>query len=122
MRNVRLEIGTYMLTYNFTDIGSDSIYEFLYKCIKNDILSGKIKPGEKLPSKRTFAKNLNVSVITIEGAYEMLMAEGYIYSVPKKGFYVENVKYEPKKKEAVSHKRIVLSKNADDYKKTSEKT
>ena len=115
MRNVRLEIGTYMLTYNFTDIGSDSIYEFLYKCIKNDILSGKIKPGEKLPSKRTFAKNLNVSVITIEGAYEMLMAEGYIYSVPKKGFYVENVKYEPKKKEAVSHKRIVLSKNADDY-------
>lgn len=45
-----------MLTYNFSNIGSDSLYEYLYKCIKNDILLGNIRPGEKLPSKRTFAK------------------------------------------------------------------
>ena len=34
-----------MLTYNFTNIGSDSLYEYLYKCIKNDILLGSIKQG-----------------------------------------------------------------------------
>ena len=81
-----------MLTYNFTNIGSDSLYEYLYKCIKNDILLGSIKAGEKLPSKRSFAKNLGISVITVENAYEQLIAEGYIYSIPKKGFYVTDFK------------------------------
>lgn len=81
-----------MLTYNFTNIGSDSLYEYLYKCIKNDILQGTLKAGEKLPSKRTFAKNLGISVITVENAYEQLIAEGYIYSIPKRGFYVTDFK------------------------------
>ena len=35
-----------MITYNFTNTGSDSLYEYLYKCIKNDILQGNIKPGK----------------------------------------------------------------------------
>ena len=34
-----------MLTYNFTNIGSDSMYEYLYKCIKNDILQGTLQAG-----------------------------------------------------------------------------
>ena len=76
-----------MLTYNFSNIGSDSLYEYLYKCIKNDILLGNIRPGEKLPSKRTFAKNLGISVITVENAYAQLVAEGYLYSMPKRGFH-----------------------------------
>ena len=75
-----------MLTYNFANIGSDSLYEYLYKCIKNDILLGNIRPGEKLPSKRTFAKNLGISVITVENTYAQLVAEGYLYSMPKRGF------------------------------------
>ena len=77
-----------MITYNFTNTGSDPLYEYLYKCIKNDILQANIRPGEKLPSKRSFAKNLGISVITVENAYEQLIAEGYIYSIPKRGFYV----------------------------------
>ena len=81
-----------MLTYNFTGIGKDSMYEYLYKCIKEDILAGKLMAGEKLPSKRSFARNLGVSVITVENAYGQLMAEGYIYSLPKKGFYVSEVR------------------------------
>ncbi len=81
-----------MLTYSFTDIGSDSLYEHLYKCIKNDILCGTLAAGEKLPSKRNFAKNLGISVITVENAYARLIAEGYIYSLPKKGFYVSEIK------------------------------
>ena len=81
-----------MLTYNFSNIGSDSLYEYLYKCIKNDILLGNLGVHEKLPSKRSFAKNLGISVITVENAYEQLMAEGYIYSIPKKGFYVADLR------------------------------
>lgn len=83
-----------VITYTFNDTGKDSLYEYLYKCIKQDILHGVLQAGEKLPSKRSFAKNLGVSVITVENAYEQLVAEGYIYSLPKKGFYVNDVKHE----------------------------
>lgn len=80
-----------MLTYSFADLGSDSLYEHLYKCIKIDILNGVLAIGEKLPSKRNFAKNLNISTITVENAYAQLMAEGYIYSLPKKGYFVADI-------------------------------
>lgn len=80
-----------MLTYSFTDIGSDSLYHHLYQCIKKDILSGELPAGAKLPSKRSFAKNLGVSNITVENAYAQLQAEGYIYSMPKKGFFVREI-------------------------------
>jgi len=80
-----------MLTYSFENRGSDSLYEYLYKQIKNDILAYRLSPDEKLPSKRTLAKNLNVSTITVENAYQQLMAEGYIYSKPKSGFYVSHL-------------------------------
>ena len=81
-----------MLTYNFENIGSDTLYGYLYKCIKNDIIQGRIKSGEKLPSKRALAKNLAVSVITVENAYAQLAAEGYIHSVPKSGFYASDLR------------------------------
>lgn len=80
-----------MLTYSFEDTGNDSLYEYLYKCIKNDILAGTLPADYKLPSKRAFAKNLGISTITIENAYEQLMAEGYIYSIPKKGYYISDI-------------------------------
>ncbi len=41
-----------MLTYNMEDSQELSLYDYLYRCIKNDILSGRIPVGEKLPSKR----------------------------------------------------------------------
>ncbi|SFU31781.1 GntR family transcriptional regulator / MocR family aminotransferase [Clostridium sp. DSM 8431] len=81
-----------MLTYNFVNIGSDSLYMYLYKCIKKDIKEGRLKAQEKLPSKRALSKNLGISVITVENAYSQLIAEGYIYSLPKKGFYVSDLK------------------------------
>ena len=84
-----------MLTYSFDNIGSDCLYIYLYKCIKNDIIQRILKAGEKLPSKRNLARNLNISVITVENAYEQLIAEGYIYSVPKKGFFVSEVNPSP---------------------------
>jgi len=80
-----------MLTYSFENKGNESLYEFLYRQIKTDILSGLLLSGEKLPSKRTLAKHLDISVITVENAYNQLMAEGYLYSVPKSGFYVSDI-------------------------------
>ena len=85
-----------MLTYSFENKGSDSLYEYLYKQIKADIVSGTLAPDEKLPSKRALAKNLSISTITVENAYNQLTAEGYLYSVPKSGFYVSDIaSYKP---------------------------
>ena len=80
-----------MLTYSFDNKGKDSLYEFLYKSIRDDIISGKLKTDEKLPSKRALAEHLSISTITIENAYNQLVAEGYIYSKPKSGFYVSSI-------------------------------
>ena len=77
-----------MLTYSFENIDSESMYEHLYRCIKQDILQEKLRAGEKLPSKRAFAKNLGVSTITVESAYAQLVAEGFLYTLPKRGYYV----------------------------------
>lgn len=105
-----------MLTYSFTDIGSDSLYQHLYKCIKNDIINGNLAAGEKLPSKRSFAKNLGISVITIENAYEQLIAEGYLYSIAKKGFFVSDIKSEHQKKTPVlSMENVRLSSGETGY-------
>ncbi len=80
-----------MLTYSMTDVGNENLYEYIYRCVKNDIISGKLEAGLRLPSKRAFAENLGVSTITVENAYYQLMAEGYIYSVPKKGYFVSSI-------------------------------
>lgn len=80
-----------MLTYSLSDTGSDSLYVYLYKCIKNDILNGALPSGTKLPSKRSFAKNLGVSNITVENSYGLLQSEGYIFSLPKRGYFVSDI-------------------------------
>lgn len=80
-----------MLTYSFANRGELGLYEHLYQCIKADIEQGRIAPDEKMPSKRTFAKHLGVSLITVEGAYAQLIAEGYLRSEPRRGYYACNL-------------------------------
>lgn len=77
-----------MLTYSFEGKQSESMYEYLYRCIREDILRGVLKAHGKLPSKRSFAKNLGVSNTTVENAYAQLVTEGYLYTLPKRGFFV----------------------------------
>ena len=77
-----------MLTYDLEQRGDNTIYEYLYRCIKLDILDGTLTAGSKLPSKRKFAKHHQVSLKTIENAYEQLLTEGYIYSEEKRGYFV----------------------------------
>lgn len=84
-----------MLTYQLKKLPGLPLYESLYRCIREDIRSGKLQPGEKLPSKRALAANLEVSKITVEGAYAQLLAEGYIQSREKVGYFVEAVEHTP---------------------------
>lgn len=80
-----------MLTYNIKRDGEDSLYVQLYNFIKDDIIKGNLKANEKLPSKRSFAKHLKISVMTIENAYSQLQLEGYIYSQERRGYFVSNL-------------------------------
>lgn len=76
-----------MLDYNLEQRGESSLYEYVYQQIRDDIVAGRIAAGEHLPSKRAFASHLGISVITIENAYSQLLAEGYICSKPRRGYY-----------------------------------
>ena len=80
-----------MLTYELKKSPGVPLYEALYRCIRDDILSGKLPAGEKLPSKRALAQHLELSKITVETAYSQLLAEGYISSREKVGYFVETV-------------------------------
>ena len=82
-----------MLTYTLKKAPGMPLYEALYRCIREDIRSGKLQPGDKLPSKRALASNLEVSKNTVEGAYNQLLSEGYISSREKIGYFVEDGAY-----------------------------
>ncbi len=77
-----------MLTYA---LDAKSKYWSLYSAIRGDIVSGRLKSGDKLPSKRALAQNLCVSVVTVQTAYEQLLAEGYVFSKERRGYFVSNV-------------------------------
>ena len=64
------------------------IYQQIAEQMKTDILAGKMKQGEYLPSIRSLAKELKISVITTMKAYELLEAEGLVTAAQGKGFYV----------------------------------
>ena len=80
-----------MISYSFDESSRISLYEQLYMMIRDDITSGTLEPNTLLPSKRALAEQLSVSVITVENAYSQLMSEGYIYSEPRKGFFVNEL-------------------------------
>ena len=80
-----------MLTYPLSKESGRSLYEQLYEGIRRDILSGTLPAHQRLPSKRALAQHLEVSIITVQNAYEQLAAEGYIYSQEKRGYYVSPV-------------------------------
>lgn len=70
---------------------STPLYLQLYIYLKNAILNGNILPAEKLPSLRSLAKHLGLSLTTIELAYSQLLVEGYVESRPQSGFYVKQI-------------------------------
>jgi len=64
------------------------LYEQIYNALSARIRSGELRPGERLPGKRSLAGQLGVAVNTVDTAYQMLVAEGYLEARPKSGFFV----------------------------------
>ena len=67
---------------------SRPLYEQIVSQIKTQIMSGELKAGEALPSIRSLAKSLQISVLTVQKAYDILQEEGFIETTAGKGCYV----------------------------------
>jgi GntR family transcriptional regulator / MocR family aminotransferase len=74
--------------------GYKPLYIQLSNYIKQEIMEGRIQSNEKLPSKRKLSSYLDVSLNTIQAAYDQLCAEGYVESNPRKGFFVATISEE----------------------------
>lgn len=86
------------------------IYQQIYLGIKENILKGKLKANEKLPSKRSLAEQLDISINSVSFGYEQLLAEGYIYAIERKGYFVENIN------QFIEQEKFFKDKLADDLK------
>ena len=64
------------------------IYEQICRQLKGAVASGKLRPGDPLPSIRNLARDLRISVITTKRAYEELERDGFIQTVAGKGSFV----------------------------------
>ncbi len=73
---------------------STPLYKQLYNQIREQVLSGKLPAHAKLPSVRDLAAELSTSRNTVEGAYQELCAEGYIYSRQRSGYFVSALDHE----------------------------
>ena len=71
-----------------TNTSTKPIYEQITSQIKELILNGELKPGDPMPSMRKLAKDLHVSVITTQRAYDDLVRDGFIITIPAKGTFV----------------------------------
>lgn len=78
-----------------SNFNNEPIYLQIEKQIKDQIIKGILKEGEALPSMRTLAKDLRISMITTKRAYEDLERDGFIESYPGKGSFVktQNVEF-----------------------------
>ena len=93
------------------------IYLQIYEYIKAEIIQGTISVGTRLPSHRNLASQLNISRITVESAYQQLLAEGYAESKPKRGIFVANFDIDiiPNKKRNAAKKTNNLIEEKFEY-------
>lgn len=80
-----------MLTFSLDNKSDEPMYHQIYSYVKEEILSGRLSCGEKLPSARELAGYLSVSRNPVDTAYEQLVAEGYVYALPKRGYFVNRI-------------------------------
>ncbi len=92
-----------LLTYDLHTHDRHSLYEQLYLGIRNDIEHDQLHAGDRLPSKRTLAQHLGVSVITVENAYRQLIAEGYIEAHERRGYFVSELPSLPRRHDTPQH-------------------
>lgn len=87
---------------------TNPLYIQLYEYIRSEIISGNMEEGAKLPALRRIARDLNLSITTVEFAYNQLSVEGYIESKPQSGFYVAKIPGP-----VMINKNSLVSKSAD---------
>lgn len=88
MYSINFAKGALLMNIIISNISKEPIYEQITKQIKDNIINGILSQGELLPSIRSLAKELKISVITTKRAYEELEREGFIETVPGKGSYI----------------------------------
>ena len=81
------------------------LYEQLYRSLAAEMRTGEISAGTRMPGKRRLAAELSVSVNTVDAAYQMLAAEGYLEARERSGFYVQEYLALP---EPVSYTHLTL--------------
>ncbi len=99
------------LTFGLDSASPVPLYQQLYENLTRQIRSGRLKAGDRLPGKRSLAAQLAVAVNTVDTAYQMLVAEGYLEARPKSGFFVLEVVDTLPRREA-SAPRIPRQKSA----------
>ena len=77
------------------------LYEQLYRSLAAEMRAGTLTAGTRMPGKRRLAAELSVSVNTVDAAYQMLAAEGYLESRERSGFYVQEYLALPTRPEEV---------------------
>lgn len=71
---------------------SEAYYIQIYNYFKNQIIMGKLQKNDKLPSIRRLSLDIKVSKTTVESAYNQLVVEGYVNNIPKRGYFVVELK------------------------------
>jgi transcriptional regulator, GntR family len=101
-----------------SNISSIPIYQQIANSIKNKILSKEYISNTQLPSIRSLAKELEVGIITVKKAYEVLLHENLVYSKGAVGYFVNEVNTEEilliKKREYIVEFKQMIEKATDD--------
>lgn len=90
-------------------------YVRLYGAIRSEIEKGNLPANQMLPSIREVSKELGISTTTVENAYNQLMVEGYIYSIPQKGYYVSQIDWLDMMPERKEEGRVEDPKPAENH-------
>lgn len=102
-------------TINFERQKGSPLYKQIYLKLQGDILSGYLRKGDQLPSIRKCESMMKVSKTSVERAYEQLLEEGYICSIPQKGYFVDVDAESASLRKAVLQQPIALEKKTIRY-------
>lgn len=102
-------------TINFERQQGSPLYKQIYLKIQGDILSGYLHKGDQLPSIRKCEAMMKVSKTSVERAYEQLLEEGYICSIPQKGYFVDVDAESASLRKAVLQQPLLIEKTAIRY-------
>ena len=107
-----------MMEIKISNLSSVPIYQQVATQIKSNILNGRLKYNDQLPSIRSLAKELEVGIITVKKSYEVLLQEDLIYSKGAVGYFVNDIDLATvlmiKKEEYLDELKSIIDKAIND--------